>query len=194
MTSSTRGLIAVPAICAKESALKKVVKMSRFIVVLAALLSLTTLMTGCEAAKEIINEEEVQLKEADLPNCSKILACCNYLRTDALASGLVPDEVKSACADQFEPAADAVITNYQETRAELRQNLNDGGQTVDDLRTTTQDTVEPGCRCFIEGTIGKISGDFIDACAPDTSTGQAGSEACTEAEGDLFDAADETNK
>ena len=123
-----------------------------------------------DSVEEALDGEVTELKEAELPNCSKVITCC-----DNIANRNLSDEVTSACDSQFKPAANLVIENYQLARDGIQDNTNNNGETLDGLRTTTQENFEPGCRCFLEETVGQINTDAVDLlpkdCEVDTTTG-----------------------
>ena len=58
---------------------------------------------------------------------------------------------------------DVTITNYQAAKLRIAQNASTSEQTkaelTAELRETTQATVEPACRCFVEETVGNVSLD-----------------------------------
>lgn len=112
---------------------------------------------GCEAAKEIIDGEEAELREQDLPNCSKIITCCENLQGRSITPGAVEEQ----CADTFVPAANSVIDKYQAARDVIDNDSEAVQEARDQLRDTTQATVEPGCRCFLEETIGQIDAALL---------------------------------
>ena len=116
------------------------------VTVFFTILGFSFVLSGCE---EILDGEAAELKEPELPNCSRIITCCNNLE----GNGLAPSE----CQEIFVPAADAVIENYQTVRDNIPFN---DAQARELLLDETQSRVEPGCRCFLEETIGQL-GDFI---------------------------------
>lgn len=147
---------------------------------LLAAICLAMSLTGCEVAKEIIEGEEAPLKEADLPNCSKVINCCN----NGLIQGLSED-VDMACADQLVPASSTVIDNYQAAQAELEP----GSAASEELRATTQGSAEAGCRCFLEQTIGTLDVPIPLDCQSDTSVGSVEADMCDGAVDELVNGA-----
>lgn len=118
----------------------------------ALLVLLAVPSTGCDELEEAIQGEAAPLKESDLPNCSRIVTCCE----NTLFQSVAPSAVIDQCNSTFIPAADVVIDNYQTARSEIQGGLANSDQTVEELRTQTQDIFEPGCRCFLEETVGTI--------------------------------------
>ncbi len=149
---------------------------------LAPLAFTALLMTfgGCNAAEELLDGEEAELKEAELPNCSRIITCCANLK----GRGIAPDE----CEDAFIPAADQVISTYQAARDNIPF---DDAEARTLLRDETQGTVEPGCRCFLEETIGQIDDALLPIdCESDKNVGTLeGDLQCSDATDALLDAA-----
>ena len=138
-------------------------------------LGLTMSLVGCE---QILDGEESALAEPDLPNCSRIITCCESLE----GNGLAPSE----CQDVFIPAVETVIDNYQLAQSRISADAEASGA----LRDETQGLVEPGCRCFLEETVGQI-GDFllpID-CESDKSVGDLEGGECSDATDGLLGAA-----
>lgn len=152
-----------------------------------ALLSAIAFTSACSEVEDALDGEEAALKEADLPNCSKVITCCDNLQ----GRSFTPSQISSACSDQFEPAANAVIDTYQSAKSGIQDNTQNNDMTLDELRTQTQDQVEPGCRCFLEETIGTIDAAVLPKdCEADTSTGSLDEGAmCSDATDALFDAA-----
>ncbi len=122
-------------------------------------IALTVLLTsglGCEAFRQSFDGIAAPLKEPELPNCSKVLTCCANLSTDSIVGPLVVDT-----CDTIVTPTDLTITNYQAAKLRIQQNGATSEQTkaqlIAELRTTTQETVEPACRCLVDETIGNIS-------------------------------------
>ena len=149
---------------------------------LFVILGLSLALTGCDVAESLLDGEAAPLKEPELPNCSRIITCCNNLAD----KGVDRDE----CVDAFIPAADTVIENYQRARDNIPGN---DAQARDLLREETQGLVEPGCRCFLEETIGQLSDLVLPIdCESDKSVGTLEGELmCSDATDALFDAATE---
>lgn len=133
---------------------------------LMMLLTLAIPLSGsaCEdEIKDTIQGEEAELREPDLPNCSRVLTCCANLKS----SGVAPESVTEQCTTSFEPTVDTIITSYQDAKSSA-EGSEDAVTTV---RDTYQTGAEPGCRCFLEETVGQ-GGDFIPAdCMADTTVG-----------------------
>jgi len=125
-------------------------------------LAIGMLMTGtapgCEAVKESFDGVAAPLKEPELPNCSKVLTCCANLSSDSILGPFVA----SSCESIMSPT-DLAITNYQATKLRIQQNTSTSAQTkaelIAELRTTTQETLEPACRCLVDETVGNVSLD-----------------------------------
>jgi hypothetical protein len=104
-----------------------------------------------------------------------VLTCCDKLTELGLS-----DSVIEACNDQFKPAVNFVIDQYQSGRDALEENVEGQEETVDELKVQFQESSEPGCRCFLEGTVAQINSDTIDLlpidCEIDPSTGALESE------------------
>lgn len=145
---------------------------------LKSLVSLALLAGSTLACDEIkdrvedsLNGEAAPLKEADLPNCSKVINCCANIESRGLS-----DSVTAACNDQLVPAVNGVIDTYQSAKAELQDVESvDNEEALAELTSNTQETAEPACRCFLEETVGTINTETIDLlpvdCEVDTSTG-----------------------
>jgi len=115
-------------------------------------------LSGCEAVKQSLDGIAAPLKEPELPNCSKVLTCCANLTHDSIIGPLVA----STCETIVSPT-DLTITNYQAAKLRIEQNASTSAQTkaelIADLRSATQASVEPACRCFVDETIGNVSLD-----------------------------------
>lgn len=113
-------------------------------------------LLGCDALEESLQGRAAPLKEPELPNCSRVLTCCTNLN----GQSLVPSSIKDACAAIAEPT-DAVLSEYQSSRATIRANTATSAETKAELeaelRTRSQGTLEPACRCLLEETIGRLS-------------------------------------
>jgi hypothetical protein len=137
---------------------------------LFAALCLALCLTGCDAAEEILDGEEAALKEADLPNCSKVINCCANLKTKDLS-----DDINEACDEQFVPSANRVIDTYQSAKGEVTP----GSEAEKALYDETRGSVEIGCRCFLEQSVGQIDAVLLPLdCEADTSVGQAEADMC----------------
>lgn len=138
---------------------------------------------ACDTARKILDEQPAPLKEPELPNCSKVLTCCDNLTQ----STLVKDVVTDAC-NQIRPAADGVIDAYQTMRDETKANQTlseqDKDAALDELEANYV-PIEKGCRCLVDETVGAISLDgFLtpkDCEFDGITTGQlAPGESCTD--------------
>jgi len=136
-------------------------KTARYLMATLAVCAL--LVAGCgdlkDAVEQSIQGDAAALKEGDMPNCSRVLNCCTKLKTYSLT----PEDVITVCDDTLSPSADSLITSYQQARQGIE---NDGALTaetraglLDELKTTYQDSIEPGCRCFLDQTVGDVSAD-----------------------------------
>lgn len=115
--------------------------------------------TGCnkDAVENLINDEAAPLAEEDLPNCSRVVNCCDYLA----ANDLTPDTINQECTETYKPSANTVITNYKDARSAIDDNpdfTTDEGRTEAKtaLKDQTQGTFETGCRCFLDETVGQV--------------------------------------
>ncbi len=140
-----------------------------------AALVLTALcaLPACDVLEERLDGKAAPLKEADLPNCSRVLTCCANLGASSLTSGAVQDSCEALV-----PATDTVITQYQVGRQKIEQDQATSAETkaqlLAELRQTTQGTMEPACRCLLEETVGKVSANnFLSPidCETVTSSG-----------------------
>jgi len=156
-------------------------------------LMMITVLYACDKIKDELEEtldgEATMLKEVDLPNCSKVITCC-----DALEARGIAEEVVAACKGQFKPAANLVIDNYRTAQQSITDMLEDTAEALDDLKDTTQGSFEPGCRCFLEESVGQVNTGSIDLlpvdCEINTSTGElSGGLMCSDATDSLLNAA-----
>ena len=115
---------------------------------------------ACDALEESLDGRAAPLKVPELPNCSRVLTCCANLDRQPL----VPSGIKQACTGIATPT-DAVIAEYQDGKLLIQQNQSTSAETkaslLEDLRETTQGTMEPACRCLLEETVGNLSLDGI---------------------------------
>jgi hypothetical protein len=113
-------------------------------------------LVACDALEESLQGQAAPLKEPELPNCSRVLTCCTNLN----GQRLVPSSIKDACMAIAEPT-DVVISEYQSSRETIRGNTATSAETKveleAELRTRSQGTLEPACRCLLEETIGRLS-------------------------------------
>ena len=156
-------------------------------------LMVTTVLYACDKLKDELEEsidgEATLLKEVDLPNCSKVITCC-----DALEARGIAEEVVAVCRGQFKPAANLVIDNYRTAQQGIRDMLEDTAGALEDLKDSTQISFEPGCRCFLEESVGQVNTGSIDLlpidCEINTSTGELGGGLmCSDATDTLLNAA-----
>ena len=139
------------------------------------ILMMISALYACDEIKDQIEDtldgEATSLKETDLPNCSKVITCCDVLEERGLA-----EEVVAACNGQFKPAANLVIDNYQSARQSLTEMVDESADALSELKATTQVSFEPGCRCFLEETVGQINTGSVDLlpvdCEVSTATGE----------------------
>lgn len=141
--------------------------------------------------EDTLNGEESPLRELDLPNCSKVITCCDKLKERGYS-----DEVSSLCEEQFQPAVDLAIDSYQTARDALTDNAEEQEEALNELRSRTQLSFEPGCRCFLEETIGAINTDAVDLlpldCEVEESSGALEEGAmCSDATSSLLSGATE---
>jgi len=139
----------------------------------AALLCLASCETLLDNAETKLQGKAAPLKEADLPNCSRILTCCANLSAGKATGPLVQE----SCAKINTPA-DTGIGKYQSAKIAIQADtsLNDEAKAkaTAELRSKTVGTLEPGCRCLLEETLGKVSLDgFLTPadCETVTATG-----------------------
>ena len=134
---------------------------------------LTCLSLGCSQlaadATKAIQGKATALKEADLPKCSKVLTCCAHPDTASLT--------QVACGKITVPV-DAVIAKYTASKKDIQANVQltaaQKTTALADLKVATQDTMEPGCRCLLEDTVGKVSAAGVPTpldCQTVTTTG-----------------------
>lgn len=131
-------------------------KTPRWLATLAALVAPP--LVGCDAFEKTIDGVAAPLKEPELPNCSRILTCCANL--DSRVG--MPQSVKDACGGIVTPT-DTIIVQYQQSKLAIQQSASTSAeakaQLLAELRTNTQATMEPACRCLLEETVGNISLD-----------------------------------
>lgn len=125
-------------------------------------LGMTSLAGGCQelidSAEKTIDGKAAELKEKDLPNCSRMLTCCANLT----ARNGMPQSVKDGCGS-LTPSVTKVIDTYQSGQKSIADNTTTTQQSkekaANELRSTSQGTLEPACRCLLEETLGKVSLD-----------------------------------
>lgn len=116
--------------------------------------------TAQQVVDDVIGDDEAELSETELPNCSRVVTCCARLGENIYAT-VVPDSVEEECTGTLSPAVTTVIDEYQRERSAIdnRTELSEAERAdlKEDLREEWQDRVEPGCRCFLEETVGQIA-------------------------------------
>jgi hypothetical protein len=118
--------------------------------------------TGCEelveSTKTALDGKETPLKEAELPNTSRLLNCCTNLMGRTSTKSFVAD-----LCPNVQSGVGTVLNNYLAAKAEINnnQNLTAEAKTtaLAELKTTSQSTLEPAAKCLLDQTIGKISLD-----------------------------------
>jgi hypothetical protein len=152
--------------------------MTMRLVLSLSLMALTlSLFVGCEAlvasAEQSLQGTAAPLKEADLPNTSRMLNCCANLTNRSETKSFV----ESTCAT-ITPQIGIVIAKYQQGKKTIQDDtvLNAQAKTdsLNQLKKTSQETLEPAARCLLQETIGKISlNGFLSPadCEAMTSTG-----------------------
>jgi hypothetical protein len=123
-------------------------------------------------------DEPAALQEADLPNCSRVVNCCTTL-AEGRFSAVVPTSVSDACTSTVGTAADAAIGEYQRERDGInaQSGVSDDERTnlLNDLQDQWQGRIEPGCRCFLEESVGTAPDLATPAdCESFTTTGALG--------------------
>lgn len=127
-------------------------------------------LVACDALERSFEGTAAPLREPDLPNCSRILNCCTNLDRQTI----VPSSVKDACHGVATPT-DTLIEQYQVSRANIQASTSTSAETkaqlIAELRTNTQASLEPACRCLLEETVGNISLDgFLSPADCETIT------------------------
>lgn len=161
-------------------------------------LFLASSLTACSDLIEdtlgIGSESAAALAEDDLPNCSRVSNCCDRL-SQSPYSAVVPSSVHSTCSDTLGTAADMVISEYQSEQSLItnQSGLTDENETqlLSDLQEQWSSRVEPGCRCFLEETVGTLPDLTMPAdCESFTTTGALeGGETCSDGIDAVLDAA-----
>lgn len=155
----------------------------------------TLAVSGCHelaaTAEKSLQGTAAPLKEAELPNTSKLLTCCANLS----ARVETKDFVKSICPN-LTTQTNKVIDSY----TSLKKAINDdkaisAEQKTKDLavlKATTQSNLEPASRCLIVETVGKVSlNGFLSPadCEQDTSVGALpAGKSCDDVKGAIMDA------
>ncbi|MCA9562779.1 MAG: hypothetical protein KC561_04775 [Myxococcales bacterium] len=160
-------------------------KLHLLVLLLAASLGFAGCETLDDVAEQVLDDEASALKDDDLPNCSRVINCCNALETGSI-SAAVPEAVSSACQNTVAVAADASIDEYQRQLAAIDAQTNvseeDRATLRADLQEEWQNRIEPGCRCFMEDSVGTIPSIALPVdCEPFTTTGDLEGATCSEA-------------
>lgn len=130
---------------------------------------------GCEglveSTEKTLQGSAAPLKETELPNTSKMLACCNNLMAKASTKGLVD----SICTPMT-PQVIKVIDTYQAAKANISGNAQLTAEAKTkargELKTTSQTSLEPAARCLLTETIGKLGAFVLPAdCEADLTIG-----------------------
>ncbi len=138
--------------------------MKKIIVALFSMVAIAAVSAGCDNVKNAIDEElngeETALKEPELKNCSRVINCCMTLALEKY-DGVVPEAVREECTNSIDPATNVVIDNYQTAKAGLDNLSSEADREALKAQLAEQaQTVEPGCRCFLDQTIGQIPSEF----------------------------------
>lgn len=153
---------------------------SRFRSMYAALAAVATLAaagaaSGCEelvsSTEKTLQGTAAPLKEPELVNTSKMLACCNNLMAKSTTKGLV----ESVCTPMT-PQVTKVIDTYQAAKKNISGNANLTAeaktQALAELKTKTQASLEPAAFCLLAETIGKLGTYVLPAdCEGDAKAG-----------------------
>jgi hypothetical protein len=151
---------------------------------------------GCteELEQALGLDQPAALRESELPNCSRVVNCCDRLGQGVYGS-VVPAAVHTTCNDTLGVAAGTVIGQYQSARTGVngQSGLTPEQRTslLGDLRSQWQNAVEPGCRCFLDETIGMLPNLATPAdCGSFTTTGAlAGGATCDDGIGAVLQTA-----
>jgi hypothetical protein len=108
------------------------------------------------SAEQTLQGTAAPLKEADLPNTSRMLNCCANLTNRTETKSFV----ESTCAT-ITPQIGIVIAKYQLGKQAIQNdtvlNAQAKAQSLAELKQTSQQTLEPAARCLLQETIGKVS-------------------------------------
>ncbi|MBM4345726.1 MAG: hypothetical protein FJ100_20320 [Deltaproteobacteria bacterium] len=178
--------------CADDGVRQPCADGSVSVMVLVFLLGAAAL-AGCQSlvdsAEKSLDGKPLALKEAELPNTSKMLNCCTNLSGRSETKGLVAD-----ICPPMTPKVTLVIDQYQLGKKKITDdnNLTSDAKTksLAELKKTTQESLEPAARCLLQETIGKLGKVLIPAdCEADTSIGAlpAGKK-CSDVTGAIKDA------
>lgn len=155
----------------------------------------TIALSGCHelaaTAEKSLQGTAAPLKEPELPNTSKLLACCANLSTRVETK----DFVKNVCPN-LTTQTNKVIDSY----VSLKKAINDdkvisAEQKTKDLaalKATSQTNLEPASRCLIVETVGKVSlNGFLSPadCEQDNAVGALpAGKSCDDVKGAIMDA------
>ena len=153
------------------------------------LLCLPLLLSACDEAKEAAedlvedqagcsDEQLGDLKEPDLPHCSKAIACCKFLKGECgeVRFFTPPEEVLQAC-DINEAVLAAVLEKYraidgetcpeylkQESCAEGMEQTRSNYRDVVDLGESEHAAEDaPSCRLIVQETVNRLNDEIGDA-------------------------------
>lgn len=130
---------------------------------------------GCDSLVDSVDKKlqgtAAPLKEATLPNCSRILTCCANLTAGKATGPMVKDQ----CPKVVTPTTTA-IDKYQAARKAIQDNTTLTAEakanSLKELESKTVGTAEPACRCLLQETVGKIGTTALPAdCETVTTTG-----------------------
>ncbi len=153
-----------------------------------ALIAVAAPQLGCDAAKEATDDfvegqlgcTPAQLEgvdEPDLPDCSRVAACCKFVSGDCGQVRFTPHpDVKAAC-DANEAVLATVISSYraidgEQCPAVLQASACEGGvdqtkakfvEAVNDGVRTSASQESPSCRRISKETIGRLDETIGDA-------------------------------
>lgn len=140
------------------------------------LLALTLLLTGAcqsvlDSAEKKLDGTAAPLKEPELPNTSKMLACCNNLSARAETKSLVAD----ICGPMV-PKVTLVLDQYQLGKKKINDDTvlsaDAKVKSLAELKANSQNSLEPAARCLITETIGKLGKILTPKdCEADTTVG-----------------------
>ncbi len=147
-------------------------------------------LLGCDSLERSLDGNAAPLREADLPNCSKVLTCCANLTRDRVLGPYVAD----SCGTVVDPT-NLAIDNYQAAKLRIERNgaVSDESKAelLTDLRETSQASLEPACGCLLEETVGNISLDGylspLDCELVAGARGLAEGQQCSDVTGNVLD-------
>lgn len=147
-------------------------------------------LLGCDSLEKSLDGKAAPLREAELPNCSKVLTCCANLMRDRVLGPYVAD----TCETVVDPT-NLAIDNYQAAKLRIERNGSISAESktelLADLRETTQASLEPACGCLVEETVGNISLDGylspLDCELVVGARGLAEGQQCSDVTGNVLD-------